>query len=73
MDRDIVNIDFLCKYQSGVLTTSEESEEVGWFTKEQATEMITHPLYIPRFENMINNNKKFYCSAFNATDYLYDN
>lgn len=36
----IVTIDFVCKYVSGELKTSEESCEVGWFSKSKALEII---------------------------------
>lgn len=50
---DIVNIDFVCRYVSGDLTTSEESTEVIWTTPEQAMEMITFPLTRKRLQNML--------------------
>lgn len=64
--KNVLNVDFICRYKSGELTTSDESEEVGWFTIDQANDMIIHPLYIPRFKNMIDNRGKFHCSAFKA-------
>ncbi|ADL52694.1 NUDIX hydrolase [Clostridium cellulovorans] len=36
----IVNIDFLCRYISGALTTSNESLEVNWFSKEEALKLV---------------------------------
>lgn len=62
--KNIVNIDFRCTYEFGELTTSDESVEVGWFTKEQARKMITCEKYIQRFENMLNGDEKFHCCAF---------
>ena len=52
VERNIVNIDFTARYVSGELTTSEESTEVGWFTEEEAMEMITFPLTKKRLANM---------------------
>jgi 8-oxo-dGTP diphosphatase len=36
----IVNIDFICKYISGVLSTSNESIEVKWLSKEVASKIV---------------------------------
>lgn len=51
--KDIVNIDFTCRYISGELTTSEESIEVIWATPEEAMNMITFPLTRKRLANML--------------------
>jgi 8-oxo-dGTP diphosphatase len=64
IENDIVNIDFRCTFESGELSTSEESVEVGWFSIDDAKKMITYPLYISRFSNMIAYNSKVYCNAF---------
>ena len=53
VEKDIVNIDFVCRYVSGELTTSEESTEVVWVTPERAFEMITFPLTRKRLQNML--------------------
>ena len=53
VDRDIVNIDFTCRYVSGELTTSEESTEVIWATPEEAFELITFPLTKKRLQQML--------------------
>ena len=50
---DIVNIDFVCRYTGGRLTTSEESTEVVWATPEEAMDMITFPLTKKRLANML--------------------
>lgn len=55
--RDIVNIDFTARYAGGELTTSEESTEVGWFTPDEAMEMITFPLTKKRLTNMLSGDK----------------
>ena len=51
--KSIVNIDFVCRYTGGQLTTSEESTEVAWFTPEEAMEVITFPLTKKRLTNML--------------------
>ncbi len=53
VEKDIVNIDFVCRYVSGSLTTSEESTEVVWVTPEEAMDMITFPLTKKRLQNML--------------------
>lgn len=57
VEKDIVNIDFTCRYVSGELTTSEESTEVIWATPEQAMELITFPLTKKRLANMLSGSK----------------
>lgn len=53
VEKDIVNIDFTCRYISGELTPSEESTEVIWATSEEAMERITFPLTKKRLANML--------------------
>ena len=62
--RDIVNIDFTARYAGGELTTSEESTEVGWFTPDEAMEMITFPLTKKRLTNMLSGDKNVYLFGF---------
>lgn len=57
VERDIVNIDFKCRYVSGELTPSEESTEVIWATPEEAMELITFPLTKLRLSNMLSGNQ----------------
>ena len=42
VEKDIVNIDFVCRYVGGRLTTSDESTEVAWFTPEKAAKYALH-------------------------------
>ena len=53
VEKDIVNIDFTCRYIGGELTTSEESTEVIWATAEEAFKLITFPLTAKRLEQML--------------------
>lgn len=53
VEKDIVNIDFTCRYVSGELTTSDESTEVIWATPQEAMELITFPLTKKRLANML--------------------
>ena len=52
IEKNIVNIDFTCRYIGGDLVTSEESSQVEWFTREEALMAITDPLIKKRFINM---------------------
>ena len=64
VEKNIVNIDFVCRYVSGELTTSEESTEVMWVTPEEAMEMITFPLTKKRLKNMLSMDKDAHFFAF---------
>ena len=61
---DIVNLDFCCKYKSGIPTTSEESIEVGWFLMNDVIHMMENPLYETRITNMLSKNPNMFCYAF---------
>lgn len=63
IEKDIVNIDFRCKYISGELRESEESQEVSWFTKETAIGKIEDPLTKKRIINMLSKTEN-YCFSF---------
>lgn len=41
IQRDIVNIDFICRYIGGEIRTSDESLEVKWVSREDARNMVT--------------------------------
>ena len=62
--RDIVNIDFICRYVGGDLRTSDESTEVGWFTAEEAMEKITFPLTRKRLTNMLAHDRQVHLFGF---------
>ena len=53
VEKDVVNIDFSCRYLRGELTTSSESSEVMWVRKEDALDMVTFPLTRKRLQNML--------------------
>ena len=53
VEKDVVNIDFSCRYLKGELTTSNESSEVMWIKKEDALDMVTFPLTRKRLQNML--------------------
>ena len=64
VEKNIVNIDFVCRYISGTLTCSEESTEVIWATPEQAMEMITFPLTRKRLGNMLSGDRDAHLFCF---------
>ena len=49
----IINLAFICKYISGEASASEEAEDVRWVTPEEATRMVTHPLYAQRLSDIL--------------------
>lgn len=63
----IVNIDFICQYVSGDLTTSNESLEVKWFTKEGAV-AIVNPRQKVRLQKMLSGKAGFTCIGFHVDD-----
>ena len=69
LDRDIVNLDFRCKYISGELTTSAESLQVRWVTPEEAMELVTFPLTIKRLKNMLSHKDTISCFAFHKVPF----
>ena len=64
VEKNIVNIDFVCRYVSGDLTTSEESTEVIWATPEEAFAMITFPLTKKRLKNMLSGDSNAHFFGF---------
>ena len=64
VEKNIVNIDFVCRYVGGELTTSAESSEVAWFTPEEALEVITFPLTKKRLKNMLSMDKEAHFFGF---------
>lgn len=64
IESDIVNLDFCCKYESGIPTTSDESLEVGWFQMDKVIDMMENPLYEVRIKNMISKSSNMFCYAF---------
>jgi len=59
----IVNIDFVCRYISGDLTTSEESIEVKWFSKNEALKIVNPKLQY-RFRKALEYKLGFNCVGF---------
>lgn len=59
----IVNIDFVCKYKSGELTTSNESSDVRWFSKEEALKLV-HSKQQYRFRKALDYKSGFNCVGF---------
>lgn len=64
VEKDVVNIDFTCRYVKGELDTSSESSEVKWVKRENALDMITFPLTRKRLENMLSASNKVNCFCF---------
>ncbi|MBL4937859.1 NUDIX hydrolase [Clostridium sp. YIM B02515] len=69
---DIVNIDFCCKYKSGIPATSEESLEVDWFHMDEVIKMMGNPLYETRITNMLSKNHNIFCYAFKKDPFSFE-
>lgn len=59
-----VMFDFICDYDSGELTTSDETSEVIWVPKEKVLTYISSPAQIYRFKNVLNFNGRIYYSSY---------
>ena len=68
VEKDIVNIDFTCRYVSGELTPSEESTEVIWATPEEAFSLITFPLTRKRLKQMLSGSQEAALFCFKRSD-----
>lgn len=64
VEKDVVNIDFVCKAIGGQLSISDESLEVMWVKKEDALGMVTFPLTRKRLENMLLGREQVNCFCF---------
>ena len=53
IQKDVVNIDFSCKYTGGEPSTSDESLDVKWVSKDEALALVTFPLTKKRLKNML--------------------
>lgn len=73
LGRDIVNVDFLCRYVGGDIKTSDESLEVRWVTEEEAKQLVTLPVTVKRLGGMLTADGQVYCFGFRrAPDFLKD-
>lgn len=70
LEKDIVNIDFVCRYIGGELTPSEESTEVIWAEPEEALRRITLPLTRKRLENMLSGDADVCLFGFRRDPFL---
>ena len=63
----IVTIDFICRYVSGKLTMSNESDDVRWFAIEEAGKLI-NPRQQYRFKNALAHKAGIICAGYEAND-----
>lgn len=59
-----VNLTFICRYEGGKETVSEESIEVDWFLPDEAKEKITDPYIKKAFTDMLEFDGKQRFSTF---------
>ena len=64
VEKDVVNIDFSCKFVGGELATSEESLEVRWVKSDEALNLVTFPLTRKRLANMLSESDRVSCFCF---------
>ena len=64
VEKDVVNIDFTCRYIKGELAISSESSEIKWVKRDDALDMITFLLTRKRLGNMLSASDKVNCFCF---------
>ena len=64
IQKDVVNIDFACRYLGGELATSDESLHVKWVKKDKALNLVTFPLTKKRLGNMLSADNMASCFNF---------
>ena len=69
----VVNMDFICTYESGTARVSEESVEVAWVTPEEAKSMVRYPILAKRLANMLAMKRKISFATFEKPDNQIDN
>ena len=67
----IVNFDFLGEMVSGKLPTSNESVDVEWFEREEALDMITHPILRDCVRDMLEFDGTIIYCAYSKNPYLF--
>lgn len=63
-----VMFDFIGEYVSGELTTNDETSEVGWYTIDEAFNMIKTPAYVYRLKKILEYDGKVFCGAYSKRD-----
>ena len=63
-----VNLVFICTYADGEACISDESVEAGWFTPDQAREMVTAPHFKKALTAMLEYDGKVLFSAFKSEE-----
>lgn len=64
-----VNLTFICKYEGGKESISDESIEVNWFSLQEAKEIITDPYIKKAVEDMIGFDGRQCFSTFKQNDH----
>lgn len=62
----VLNMSFVCEYVSGEPTTSTESVEVGWFSREEARQMVTYVSFDNRLADMLDAAEGVVFAAYKA-------
>lgn len=69
----VVIFDFICVYADGTETLSEESQEIGWFSPEEAVKLVRHPGHAERLRNMLRFSGTIKLSACEKTAEAFSN
>ena len=69
----VINFTFICRYVSGTETVSDESTEVGWFTEEEAREMVVYPTYDKKLADMLADDGRQHFCSFEQNDGMIGN
>ena len=63
----VVIFDFICVFAGGTETLSEESQEIGWFSPEEAVKLVQHPGYVERLRNLLHYSGTIKLAAYEKT------
>lgn len=69
----VVNLVFRCRYTGGEAAVSDESLETGWFTPDEAREMITQPNFRKAFDDALSNDGKQHFGTFRKRNLSVEN
>ena len=68
----VLAVSFLCDYAGGKETTSDESLEVGWFSEDEALQMITKPVFRQQAEAAFHYKGQLLLGAYREGDIAFE-
>jgi 8-oxo-dGTP diphosphatase len=60
---------FLCRYISGTPQPSDETSDAGWFSQDEALEMVTHPALLARLQDALSNRQGIIYRIYRSRPY----